>query len=317
MSRIRLVIPGEVDLKRNNSTSKASKVRSRWEGGGVEFSNKHGTFINLFRLVGTLSPPTNYDCLSCVWHCLCWSFQNLVHSGFSIFCSSRLFFVLTVQKCIDSSHWRSPRVVSSPPSLDSSPLGYVSRSSKRRLVSTIESPSTRQESIVTVFLGVTDFDGWSNTTYKNWLLAMQPTVVTYEYDFFVGKARVSSQQHWKILSSLLLGSLNLHLDFNDPSNPIFTGTTGISLYLAEVLSITTIHYPYIIFLYSILIPQHPVPLSSVCPNHPRQSPHHPRVTVRDRFPLNILKIVPSILGNSFFFLSFAWFGVFWVPKSRG
>ena len=66
MSRIRLVIPGEVDLKRNNSTSKASKVRSRWEGGGVEFSNKHGTFINLFRLVGTLSLPTNYDCLTCV-----------------------------------------------------------------------------------------------------------------------------------------------------------------------------------------------------------------------------------------------------------
>ncbi len=37
MSRIRLVIPGEVDLKRNNSTSKASKVRSRWEGGGGIF----------------------------------------------------------------------------------------------------------------------------------------------------------------------------------------------------------------------------------------------------------------------------------------
>jgi hypothetical protein len=47
------------------------------------------------------------------------------------------------------------------------------------------------------------------------------------------------------------------LSVTDPSNPIFTGTVGI-LHLPEVLSMTPVHYPYIIFLYSILIPQHPV-----------------------------------------------------------
>ncbi len=49
-----------------------------------------------------------------------------------------------------------------------------------------------------------------------------------------------------------------------------------SLHLAEVLSITPVHYPYIIFLYSNLIPQHPVPLASVWSNRPRQPPQHPR-----------------------------------------
>ncbi len=34
---------------------------------------------------------------------------------------------------------------------------------------------------------------------------------------------------WKVLLSLLLGSLDLYLDFTDPSNPIFTGTTEISV----------------------------------------------------------------------------------------
>ena len=63
----------------------------------------------------------------------------------------------------------SPCVVSSPSPLDSNPSGYGLRSAKRRHVSSTESPSTSQGSIVTAFLGDTDvFDGHSNTQYKQW-----------------------------------------------------------------------------------------------------------------------------------------------------
>ena len=93
----------------------------------------------------------------------------------------------------------------------------------------------------------------------------------------------SSLVEGPLFSSLLLGSLDLHLDFPDPSNPIFMGTAGISgVYLAEVLSRTPVHYPYIIFLYSILIPQHPVPLASMSPNLPLQPPQHPRREARGK-----------------------------------
>ena len=86
----------------------------------------------------------------------------------------------------------------------------------------------------------------------------------------------------KILSSFLVGSLDLRLDLTDPPHPIFTETSEISVScgitfdnnspffrLLSPLSVTT-------FLYSNLIPQHPVPLASVSPNRQRQSPHHPR-----------------------------------------
>ncbi len=77
-----------------------------------------------------------------------------------------------------------------------------------------------------------------------------------------------------------------------------------SLHLVEVLSITPVHHPYIIFLYSNLIPQHPVPLASVWSNRPRH-PQHPRAKrPRPPFLTTSCKIVPSILGNSFVALSF-------------
>jgi hypothetical protein len=50
------------------------------------------------------------------------------------------------------------------------------------------------------------------------------------YVFVNGVGQSGGQSEWwKIISSLLLGSLDLRLDFTDPSNPIFTGTTGISV----------------------------------------------------------------------------------------
>ncbi len=47
----------------------------------------------------------------------------------------------------------------------------------------------------------------------------------------------------------------------------------------------------IIFLYSILIPQHPVPLASMSPNRSHQHPQHPRASP-------VAPFVPTILGNS-------------------
>ncbi len=71
--------------------------------------------------------------------------------------------------------------------LESSPSSYSLRSAKRRRVSPSGSPSTSQGSIVTaISLGATDtFDGRSNTGYKHWLQAMQPTDATPEYASFI------------------------------------------------------------------------------------------------------------------------------------
>ena len=83
----------------------------------------------------------------------------------------------------------SPRAVTPPAPLDSSPSSYSLRSAKRRRVSPVGSPSTNQGSIVTaISLGATDtFDGRSNTAYKNWLQAIQPSAVTHEYASFLNE----------------------------------------------------------------------------------------------------------------------------------
>jgi hypothetical protein len=80
----------------------------------------------------------------------------------------------------------SPSAVTPPAPLDSSPSSYSLRSAKRR-VSSIGSPSSNQGSIVTgISLGTTEtFDCHSNTTYKHWRQAIQPTAVTHEYVSFV------------------------------------------------------------------------------------------------------------------------------------
>jgi hypothetical protein len=89
----------------------------------------------------------------------------------------------------------SPSAVTPPASLDSSPSSYSLRSAKRRRVSPIGSPSSNQGSIVTaISLGTTEtFDGHSNTEYKHWLQAIQPTAVTHEYASFVN-AKVAAEE---------------------------------------------------------------------------------------------------------------------------
>ena len=53
---------------------------------------------------------------------------------------------------------------------------------------------TDHGSVVTAILGATDsFNGRSNTAYKNWLQAMQPTAATREYASFI-KKKVASQE---------------------------------------------------------------------------------------------------------------------------
>jgi len=80
----------------------------------------------------------------------------------------------------------SPRAAAPPAPLDSSPSSFSLRSAKRRRVSLSGSPSTSQGSIVTaISSGATDtFDGRSNTAYKRWLQAIQPTMATHEYSSF-------------------------------------------------------------------------------------------------------------------------------------
>jgi hypothetical protein len=111
---------------------------------------------------------------------------------------------------------------------------------------------------------------------------------------------------WKILSSLILGSLDLLSGFHwSIKSHIHWNIRDLSsLHFVEVLSMTPVRYPCIIFLYSNLIPQHPVPLPSVSPNRPSQSHHNP-MSKRpwSSFLTTSCKIVPSILGNSFVFLS--------------
>ncbi len=71
--------------------------------------------------------------------------------------------------------------------------------------------------------------------------------------------------HGRSFSSLLLGSLDLREDFTDPSNPIFTGTSGLSVSCGSTFNNTsslTVHYLFLCH----PIPQHPLPLVSVCPN---------------------------------------------------
>ncbi len=98
---------------------------------------------------------------------------------------------------------------------------------------------------------------------------------------------------WKILSSLLLGSLDLRLDLPKPLNPIFTGTAGISVFYGRYqwhCDQSIIHYH---LLHSNLIPQHPVHLPFTCSNHPQWS------------FIPFQKIVPSF-GNSFLFYVDPW-----------
>ena len=64
------------------------------------------------------------------------------------------------------------------------------RSSKRRGISSDGSCSTDLGSVVTVFFDT--FDGSSNTAYKRWLEAVQPTDVSHEYAGFVIK-KVAAQ----------------------------------------------------------------------------------------------------------------------------
>jgi ElaB/YqjD/DUF883 family membrane-anchored ribosome-binding protein len=83
----------------------------------------------------------------------------------------------------------SPRAAAPPAPLDSSPSSFSLRSAKRRRDSLSGSPSTSQGSIVTaISSGATDtFDGRSNTAYKRWLQAIQPTAAKHEYASFFDK----------------------------------------------------------------------------------------------------------------------------------
>jgi hypothetical protein len=83
----------------------------------------------------------------------------------------------------------SPRATAPPAPLDSSPLSSSLCSAKRRRVSPSGSPSTSQGSSVTAICsGTTDtFDGRSNTAYKRWLQAIQPTAVKHDWATFVGE----------------------------------------------------------------------------------------------------------------------------------
>ena len=80
----------------------------------------------------------------------------------------------------------SPRAAAPPAPLDSSPSSSSLRTAKRRRVSHSGSPSSSQGSTITaISLGATDtFDGRSNTAYKRWLQAIQPTAAKHEYAAF-------------------------------------------------------------------------------------------------------------------------------------
>jgi hypothetical protein len=69
--------------------------------------------------------------------------------------------------------------------LGSSQSGPVFRCSKRRRTSGDSSSSTDMGSVVTAFLDT--FDGSSNTGYKHWLTAVQPTAASHDYVSFVTK----------------------------------------------------------------------------------------------------------------------------------
>jgi hypothetical protein len=59
---------------------------------------------------------------------------------------------------------------------------------KRRRISGDGSRSTSTGSVVTAFSGATDtFDGCSQTAYKQWLAAVQPTAAKHKYASFVTK----------------------------------------------------------------------------------------------------------------------------------
>ena len=74
--------------------------------------------------------------------------------------------------------------------LGSSQSGLVLRSHKRRRTSGDGSCSTDMGSVVTAFSDT--FDGSSNTAYKRWLEAVQPTDASHEYASFVNK-KVAAQ----------------------------------------------------------------------------------------------------------------------------
>ena len=111
----------------------------------------------------------------------------------------------------------SPRAAAPPASLESSPLGYETRSTKRRRVAPTESPSTSQASVVTAFsaAGATDtFEGRSNTANKAWLQAVQPAGATHEYAAVINKKVAAKEegvwttvqfqcQHQDIMPSML------------------------------------------------------------------------------------------------------------------
>jgi hypothetical protein len=93
----------------------------------------------------------------------------------------------------------SPRAAAPPVTLDSRPLSSSSRSAKRRRVSPSGSPSTSQgSSVTTICSGATDtFDGRSNTVYKRWQEAIQPTTVKHEYvSFFDVKVVTEEDGVW-------------------------------------------------------------------------------------------------------------------------
>ena len=84
---------------------------------------------------------------------------------------------------------RSPRAASPSAPLESSPSGPVLRSLKRRRLSRDGSCSTSMEPVVTaISVGATDiFNGTSNTAYRNWLQAVQPTAAKHDFAALVGK----------------------------------------------------------------------------------------------------------------------------------
>ena len=94
----------------------------------------------------------------------------------------------------------SPCAATPPAPLESNPLGYETRSTKRRRCAPTESPSTIQGSVVTAFSaeGATDtFHGRSNSAYKAWLQAVQPADASHEYAaFFNEKVAAYEQGVW-------------------------------------------------------------------------------------------------------------------------
>ena len=87
----------------------------------------------------------------------------------------------------------SPRAAAPPVALESNPLGYETRSTKRRRCAPTESPSTIQGSVVTAFsdAGAIDtFHGRSNSAYKAWLQAVQPADASHEYAAFFNEKGV-------------------------------------------------------------------------------------------------------------------------------